>query len=58
MRIRNKETGRTFEVYKVRDDAKGYPHFLIYENNQWVYRSAKYFEPCIWSATANGGNDE
>lgn len=33
------------KVYKVRDDKNGYPHFLIYENGEWKYMSAKYFAP-------------
>ena len=39
-----------FNVYKketdeiVRTDRAGYPMFLIYENNQWKYRSAKHFK--------------
>ena len=33
------------EVYNVRDDKNGYPHFLIYENGEWKYVSAKYFIP-------------
>ena len=31
-------------VYAVRDDKAGYPHFLIYEDNRWQYVSAKHFE--------------
>lgn len=30
-------------VYAVRDDKNGYPHFLIYENGEWKYVSAKHF---------------
>ncbi len=33
------------KVYNVRDDMNGYPHFLIYENGEWKYVSAKYFAP-------------
>ncbi len=33
------------KVYNVRDDKNGYPHFLIYENGEWKYMSAKYFAP-------------
>lgn len=33
------------KVYNVRDDKNGYPHFLIYENGEWKYVSAKYFVP-------------
>lgn len=32
-------------VYNVRDDKKGYPHFLVCIDNQWRYISAKYFNP-------------
>lgn len=33
------------EVYDVRNDNCGYPHFLIYENGEWKYVSAKHFVP-------------
>ena len=31
------------EVYAVRDDKNGYPHFLIYDDGEWKYISAKHF---------------
>lgn len=31
-------------VCNVRDDKMGYPHFLVYIDNQWRYISAKYFK--------------
>lgn len=34
---------KSVEVYAVRDDKNGYPHFLICENGEWKYRSAKYY---------------
>ena len=34
------------KVFAVRDDKNGYPHFLIYENGEWKYVSAKYFHLC------------
>lgn len=34
---------KTVEVYAVRDDKNGYPHFLICENGEWKYKSAKYY---------------
>lgn len=34
-----------FVVYSVESDANGYPRFLIYHNNQWAWKSAKYFRP-------------
>lgn len=36
---------RVFDVYAIRDDKTGYPHFLIYKVNAWVYVSAKHFIP-------------
>ena len=36
---------RSVDVYAVRDDKNGYPQFLIYEDNQWKYISAKHFIP-------------
>lgn len=33
------------KVYNVRDDKNGFPHFLIYENVEWKYVSAKHFVP-------------
>ena len=34
-----------YKVYNVRDDGNGYPQFLIFEDGQWRYKSAKYFTP-------------
>lgn len=33
------------KVFDVRSDNCGYPHFLIYENGEWKYVSAKHFIP-------------
>ena len=41
----SKETGDIKTVYDVRTNKVGYPHFLIYDNGQWKYMSAKHFEP-------------
>lgn len=46
MKVREKDTNVIYTVYKIRDDNKGYPHFLIHEGNQWMYISAKHFVPC------------
>lgn len=32
-------------IYDIRPDKNGYPHFLIYSDNQWMYVSAKHFLP-------------
>lgn len=48
----DKQQSAWVNIYNVRDDKNGYPHFLIYENDQWKYKSAKHFadyeayEPC------------
>lgn len=41
----NKDTGKMYEVYDITYDKAGYPHFLIYKDNQWVRMSAKHFRP-------------
>lgn len=41
---------REVEVYDVRIDSSGYPMFLIYEGNEWKYKSAKLFVPNPTSA--------
>lgn len=34
-----------YAVYDVKCDKNGYPLFLIYKDNQWIYKSAKNFVP-------------
>ena len=36
-----------FEVFDVKYDSSGYPHFLIYKDGQWLCVSAKHFIPYI-----------
>lgn len=31
------------KIYAVRDDINGFPHFLILDEGQWKYVSAKHF---------------
>lgn len=39
---------REVEVYDIIYDRTGYPKFLIYDNGQWVRKSAKHFKPlCV-----------
>jgi hypothetical protein len=45
MDVVNKDTGKMYEVYDITYDKAGYPHFLIYKDNQWVRMSAKHFKP-------------
>ena len=44
----NKENEEIYDVYDVTYDKTGYPHFLVYENGQWVRMSAKHFTPVDW----------
>lgn len=34
-----------YTVLFIKIDKNGFPKFLIYENNAWLWFSAKYFEP-------------
>lgn len=45
MIVVNKSNNSTHKVYDIVYDKAGYPHFLIYKDNQWLRISAKYFEP-------------
>lgn len=41
----NKHSGEKVNVYHVRIDKTGYPHFLVYTKDGWRYMSAKNFKP-------------
>lgn len=43
--VQTKATKKLVDVYDVRRDKNGYPHFLVYKDGQWVYLTAKLFEP-------------
>ena len=34
-------------AYQVRNNQHGYPHFLIFQDNQWLWVSAKYCRPIL-----------
>lgn len=36
---------KPYEIYDIRYDKSGYPHFLIYREKQWRIISAKHFTP-------------
>lgn len=48
----NKNSKEIVDVYDISYDKKGYPHFLIYKDGQWVRVSAKYFAPVEFVRTA------
>ena len=35
------------EVFDIKRDKNGYPHFLIFSDGEWKYESAKHFIPNI-----------
>lgn len=39
---------KAVNVYNVRDDKNGYPQFLICEDGEWKYRSAKHYTDKVW----------
>lgn len=41
--VYEKSSDKAVKVYNVRHDKSGYPHFLIYEDGQWKYKSAKHY---------------
>ena len=43
--VQTKATKKLIDVYDVRRDKNGYPHFLVYKDGQWMYLTAKLFEP-------------
>ena len=45
MQVYDKRNKFFCEVYDITYDSNGYPHFLIYEDGQWVRISAKHFMP-------------
>lgn len=45
IKVVEKETFKVVDVYDITYDTCGFPLFLIYENSQWVRRSAKHYEP-------------
>lgn len=45
IKVVNKNDQKEYEVFHIRNDKTGYPHFLIYINKQWKYISAKHCVP-------------
>ena len=43
--VSNKDNDKWYEVFDVTYDKAGYPHFLVYKDNQWIRLSAKHFVP-------------
>ena len=44
----NKDSKDIYDVYDVSYDKKGYPHFLVFKDGQWLRLSAKHFVPVSW----------
>lgn len=43
LKLYNKHTGLETTIYGISEDSHGYPKFLIRENKQWVWKSAKHY---------------
>lgn len=54
--VQTKVTKKLVDVYDVKRDANGYPHFLVYNDGQWVYHTAKIFEPAWHGASGDDGS--
>jgi len=48
MRLLYLEDNKIHKVYKIRHDSVGYPHFLIYVDNMWVWVNGKNIRPVNW----------
>lgn len=44
-KVIHKESKNQHVVYDIQYDASGYPHFIIYKDNQWLRVNAKHFKP-------------
>ena len=44
-KVIHKDSSKKYIVYDVQYDASGYPHFVIYKDNQWLRVNAKHFKP-------------
>lgn len=44
-KVQKKCSDNKYMVYSIRNDKTGFPHFLIYTENQWKYVSAKHYIP-------------
>ena len=40
-----KNAGERVDVYGIKYDSSGFPHFLIYKEGRWEIKSAKHFRP-------------
>lgn len=45
MTVVNKKNNEKYEVFDITYDKAGYPHFLIYKDEQWIRLSAKHLRP-------------
>ena len=52
--VENKNNNVMYEVFNISYDKKGYPHFLVYKDGQWVRMSAKHFKPIVTEYSPTG----
>lgn len=51
--VQTKANKELVDVYDVKRDNNGYPHFLVYKDGKWAYLTAKLFEPFDGTAYLN-----
>lgn len=47
MIVYDKATNERVDVFDITYDKSGFPHFLIFKDNQWIRMSAKHFIPYV-----------
>lgn len=56
--VTHKASRKHYIVYDIQYDASGYPHFLIYKDDQWTRMSAKHFQPTLEFVLEDTTNEE
>lgn len=50
MIVMDKRDLNRYTVYDIQYDSAGYPHFLIFKDDEWLRQSAKHFIPSLGEA--------
>lgn len=54
--VQIKANKKLVDVYDVKRDTNGYPHFLVYKDGKWMYMAAKLFEPEWYETCGDDGS--
>lgn len=44
-KVIHKKSKEIYKVYDIQYDASGFPHFIVYQDGQWLRVNAKHFKP-------------